>query len=177
MAHKDTVSYDDLAEMFGIDSLGDLHEANWEYVAGQGDHAYEHVLAEGESEEEAEEEAEAAREQAEYEASDELTDKWKAGVEAAAGHEFDEHGLRLVEKGDWEFRIVPEKSWRDAAERIIDTINGVGYFYFPSVSEFVRSTSSSGPKEAVLSHLHWLKDRAEVYGDERPQRRYERVWR
>lgn len=68
------------------------------------------------------------------------------------------------------FFVVPfvNGSWRDACGELIETINGVGYFYFSSVKHFLDSGPYS-PKEAVMSHLHWMKRHHEVYGDPSPR--------
>lgn len=74
-----------------------------------------------------------------------------------------EHGLLLVQDGEnLEWEVVPQETWDDAANHIRQTINGVGYFYFATLAEFL----DSGPytaRSAVLTHLHWLKRQPEVY--------------
>jgi hypothetical protein len=58
----------------------------------------------------------------------------------------------------------------------MEIVNGVGYFHFDNLKDFLDSGPYT-PREAVLSHLHWLKDRAEVYGDVRPNLQYDRAVR
>jgi len=115
-----------------------------------------------------EEENQKAEEEAEAE-------QWKAyedAVMAVAEKLFGEHHLtlipvwkthkkhRYVEK----YRIQPagSKTWKDAAEEVRQTINGVGYFHFGSL----RELQLSGPyttREVVLCHLGTIPRWQEVY--------------
>lgn len=65
--------------------------------------------------------------------------------------------------------IIPVVSWRDAANHILETVNGVGFFYFNSLRDFLDSGPYS-PKQAVMSHLHWMKRYSDVYGGYSPQK-------
>ena len=175
MAKKDPqmLTYDDLAEVFGLPSWGSVDEDTWEYAADAGHAAYETVIKEGGSEWE----AERAREDDESNASSEVFVTWKNAVEAVGAHEFGEVGLGLQDRwhetgGKERFWVVPVESWRYSATQIMEIVNGVGYFHFDNLKDFLDSGPYT-PKEAVLSHLHWLKDRAEVYGDVRPGARYD----
>lgn len=101
---------------------------------------------------------------------------YKNALENVADHVFGEHGLVLTERKSGGYKIEPIESWRDAAAKIVHTINGVGMFHFSSVKEFL----DSGPytaREAVLSHLGYLKRRSEVYGEPSPQRMFESAMR
>jgi hypothetical protein len=64
---------------------------------------------------------------------------------------------RLIEQQE------PAETWRDAAQAIMETINGVGPFRFRSLGEFLKSGPYS-PCEAVMEHLHWIKRYPDVYG-------------
>lgn len=99
---------------------------------------------------------------------------------------FERHHLRLVPitkiHGGREYvagyRIRPKegKTWKDAAGALCTTINGVGYFYFGSVSELCRS----GPwtvYETVLHHLGWIPDVYEVYEGSKAKGVWERRMR
>lgn len=48
---------------------------------------------------------------------------------------------------------VRGKRWEDAADKIRETINGVGYFTFYSLREFLESGPYTA-RQAALSHLH-----------------------
>ena len=197
MAKKDPqmLTYDDLAELFGLPSFEAVNEGAWEYVADAGQYAYE------EEERSAEEEgggvtsvrghgpsapgplhrAEEAREEAEWAAQDEVSSSWRDAVEAVADHEFGEVGLELQDRwhetgGKERFWVVPVESWRYSATQIMEIINGVGHFHFDNLKDFLDSGPYT-PKEAVLGHLQWLQRRAEVYGDVRPNVQYERAVR
>jgi hypothetical protein len=167
------IDVDTLAEAFDLPTWDDTDERNADYYAEQADH-----YANDPDDEE-------SRFAAETEAANEVFARWYDAVMAAVEHEFGEHGLTLVPcqvkrrksvERPWEYRIVPTESWRDAAGRIMDTINGVGSFEFRTVKEFL----DSGPytaREAVLKHLHWLHRRSDVYGDVSPRRRFDAAWR
>jgi len=159
--------------MFGIPTFEEAwnEDVDWEAF----DYARKEALENGASDDEADEKGR----DAEQEDSGERFRLWHDAVTSAVEHEFEEHGLTLVprtgrgrdSRTPWEYRVVPTVSWTDAARKILHTINGVGMFEFRNVREFL----DSGPytaRQAVLKHLHWLKDRAEVYGDRSARDRY-----
>ena len=96
---------------------------------------------------------------------------YKNALESVGERLFGEHGLTLVEirggRGKKSYtrgwKVVPTESWSKAAASIVNTINGVGQFEFNSLREFLES----GPyteRQAVLSHLGWIRDWPRVYG-------------
>jgi hypothetical protein len=123
--------------------------------------AYTEAIKEGKTEDEATE----AALKAESRAMDEHFKKFKGAVEATAAHFCDLHKLELTaHKNGYQWVITPKDSWEVAACAIKETINGYGMFYFRTTKEFM----DSGPytaRQAVLSHLHWMKSYAAVYGD------------
>lgn len=163
MANKisDIIELHALAETLGLPST----EETWDRLAENG-YAWEvrsqteqEVLADGATQEEAEERGM----QAEQEVLDEEFKKVVNAIEGVADKLFAEHGLVLTPV-KYGYKITPEKSWNDAATLVMDTINGVGQFEFRNLREFL----DSGPytaRQAVLSHLHWIKRRPDVYGD------------
>jgi hypothetical protein len=173
---KDKLNTDEIAKLFDIDTYEDLHERNIDNLFEAGSYARKEALDSGASEEE----AEAAEMKAEEEADTELFHQWHDGVMAAAEYLFEKHRLVLVpvKKSDYpfEYRVVPEKSWEDAATAIVETINGVGYFHFSSLREFLDSGPYT-PRSAVLTHLHYTARYPEVYGDTSARRIYERSFR
>jgi len=168
-----------LAELFGITSLDDLEARNDDYFGDFFVAARDEALKEGATETEADE----AGFKADGEARDELYQQWHNGVTSAVEELFGRHHLEVVgrrkaERYPFEFvvRPVAGKTWADAADEIRVTINGVGYFEFRDLREFL----DSGPwtaKQAVEGHLHWIKDYSEVYGTDSAQRIYERAFR
>ena len=123
--------------------------------------AKDNAIKEGKTEEEAEE----IGQQAECDACDEHFVKFKSAVLHTAEQLLDIHSMKLVGlKDGYRFEIAPKTTWEDAATAIKETINGYGSFYFKSTKEFL----TSGPytaRQAVLSHLHWMKQYAAVYCD------------
>ncbi len=171
------ITIDGLASLFGLESAESLDERNTDYVWESGDFAAKYALEHGASESE----SEAAREAAEGEAQSEVYGKWHGGVLAAAESLFEEHGLTLVPIGKglrpFEFRICPVKGWKDSLRAVIETINGVGYFYFSSPREFLDSGPYASARVGVLTHLHWIKDHPAVYGGTSAERLFERAFR
>jgi len=175
----DITDLDELADM--LDVPGPEQWGEWiaesEEVSYEGGAAYDGAIEEGLTEEEAEK----ARDAAEQQASDEIYENYANALVSTVNHFFGEHGLTVVPVRPhvaipFEYRIVPEKSWSDAAEAIIDTINGVGTFHFSSLQDFM----DSGPytaKQAVLKHLHWIQARSKVYGGSSPRAYFDRQLR
>ena len=80
----------------------------------------------------------------------------------------EEHDLELVvsRKGGSEFgpfKVVPKTSWRKSLDHVRQTINGVGMFYYGSVSTMVLESSCDTYRSCTMAHLHWVKDWARVY--------------
>jgi len=120
---------------------------------------------------------------AEEESRDEA---WRAYYDAVlfvAEQCFDYHGLSLSchkkssKDRPFDFRVVPNpgRNWLECANQIRTTINGVGYFHFDTVKEFL----DSGPytaREAALKHLGWIPDWYDVYeGGKAHSRVYRRL--
>lgn len=164
----------ELHELATLFKLPDINDFEFDGEAwGQG---YKEALKEGKSEDEAEEQGR-KWEEAEQ---DEAYKHWRGAVEHVAEELFGQHGLILVEEkkqiskskggGSYSlYRVAPEKNWDDAMAKILDTIHGVGVHEFASLKEFRESGPYKSSKDAVLQHLHWMKDRPEVYGTSRPR--------
>jgi hypothetical protein len=187
MAKKENIrNIDQLALLLDLPEWDDIFEMNLEYIADRGQYAFDEALDDSDAEdnETLEAEAEVAREDAEGLAQDEVYGQWYAGVFDAAERLLEEHELDLVSIGDdtfpYEFEVRPkesgQKGWRKAAEALLETINGVGDFYFSSVEDFM----DSGPytaREAVLSHLGYISYYPEIYGSHSARAIYEWSWR
>lgn len=170
---------DTLATMFDLGDSEKLIEGNLEYIAEGGGYAYSEAIKEGRSEEEAEK----VREEAETTAQDEIYGNWHSGVESAAEELFGVHDIALqpvrkTERHPYEYRVVPArgKTWRDAADKIRQTINGMGPFWFKDLKEFLESGPYT-PRQAVESHLGHVASYPEVYGTASAQHIFERSWR
>lgn len=195
-----------LAELLGLPSWETIEELNVDYVMEAGHHAYKEAaeearddfsdeggeLADGPGDASAADQAaeaagEAAREAAESEAISEIWRQWYDGVHDAAEVLLGKHGLTLEPapyapphyeaKRPFEYRVRPVKGWKEAAEQIMETINGVGYFYSPDVRTFRYQSSCKSYRDLALSHLHHVKHQPEVYGDYSARQIFERAWR
>lgn len=119
-------------------------------------------------------------EKAYIETGDELYDAWRKSVEHVLERHAGYIGLTVREvdivhiiqggtdKGkpylQTGYQLVSDKSWHDVCDRLIDIINGYGYFWFKSVKELMESIPTTSPKQAALDHLHWVKHYNYVYG-------------
>lgn len=174
---SDKINIDQLAKMLGLPDWDKVDEMNqqhyWEMTRG-GDY-----------------EDEDAQMKAEEEARDEVYGRWYDAVEHTASRLFEEHGLELQPAGKWhpatrhktraearphELKIVPSTSWDDAAEKIRETINGVGDYHFNSLREFLHVNASTA-RQAVLSHLGYIKHYPAVYGGQGARQMYDQHWR
>lgn len=160
---SDKINIDQLAKMLGLPDWEDVDERNQDYY---------HEMARGAEDEEAEMKAQ-------EEAQSELYGQWYDAVERVGENLFGEHGLELSQTGKqgtpsrrYEFKVVPTNSWNDAANKIRETINGVGDFHFDDLAEFLRVNSSTA-RQAVLSHLGYIRDYPAVYGGSGPRQMYD----
>lgn len=168
---SDTIDIDTLANLLRDPSFDDFWPSYENYVTQEERDAFRAAQSEGYSEEEAED----AANRAGAEASDRVRRAWVEAVVSVAQDLFQNYGLTLIPKDDsrgvpefrrslpHHFKVMPETSWNDAAEKILETINGVGLFEFRSLRDFL----DSGPytaREAVLSHLHYIRRYPDVYG-------------
>ena len=128
-------------------------------------------------------EDEEAQLDAEREAQDDVYKQWYDAVESAASKLFEEHGLELKPTGKqgtkdrrYEFKITPANSWNDAADKIRETINGVGDFHFNNLREFLDRQDGTA-RQVALSHLGYIKRYPAVYGGLGAHQMYDQAWR
>jgi hypothetical protein len=131
-------------------------------------------VEDGYSDETAEEKAQ----EVEVRERDEYYKQWKNAIESAIESVLSPHGLTLICEDKGKYSIGKTcKTWKEVAENVIDTINGVGMFYFNNVEEFKSCGPYKSYCEAVFNHIHWMCRRSEVYGDRGYQSVYENSWR
>jgi hypothetical protein len=180
---SDTFTFDQLCKAVGLkastDGAMDLIEHNIEHVFQSSKYAYKEAIEEGLDEEEAEEAMQKA--QGDHEAA--ILDAYFDSAVSTIEDQLSEHfALNLIEvskknkKGEYtgerRWQIKPLRTWKESLKLIVETINGVGYFHFDSLREFLNS----GPyteREGCLTHLHYLKDHADVYGGQSLERQFE----
>lgn len=175
-AHSDKKTIDELARMLELPEYDTVRDNNEEYLMNA--RSYGEREAEESGEDLSEDEIAEAGYAAENKAEAALWRSWKDAVESVAERLLDEHGLVLVEskRHAGTYKISAERSWSDAAAKIMDTINGVGYFEFSSLRDFLESGPYTA-REAVLVHLNSIRDRPRVYGTSTAERLYESAWR
>lgn len=174
----DKLNIDAIASMFRLPEWSDFEERNQDNIREHGSYAYRSALDDGKRESAAEK----ARDKAERQARDDYYHAWYDGVMGAAEEAFEVHGLELVpapgrrkSPRPYSYKVEPRTSWRDAAEQIIETINGVGMFHFSGVADLRRSGPYKSDREAVLVHLGHIPSAAEVYGNPRADRIFDRI--
>jgi len=150
-APKQRLYHEDLAELIGVKPVDDVSERNQWWELDDDDR-------------------------------DEVERRYIDAVQAVAETALNDHGLTLVErksprKHGTYYEVAPQRSWEDAERKIVETINGVGYFHFSSPREFRSSGPYRSAKDSVAQHLHWIKRAPDVYGDQSYQRRVERQMR
>jgi len=159
---SDTFTFDRLCAAFGLkasrDGAIDLIDGNFDYIMAQVDGI--------------EDEDERTRSVEKIE--NEVVDAYFGAAESAI-EDMAEQWFRLsITKIDGDlYRVKPMKSWEDSLTPIVETINGVGYFYFRDGKELMRSGPYTA-REAVLSHMGYLNDVGSVYGEESLERKFER---
>jgi hypothetical protein len=162
---SDKIDIDRLAQLLDLPA--------WEKVDEQNQQHY-WEMARGAEDEEAQSEAEQA-------AQDEVYGQWYDAVEHAASKLLGEHDLELqpvgsrADKRPHQLKIVPGTSWASSADKIRETINGDGTLHFNDLPEFL----TSGPytaRQAVLSHLSWIRRYPHVYGGPGARQLYDQHW-
>jgi len=166
----DKITIDQLAKLLGL--------PDWDSIDEKNQHHYWEMSRGGEGED--------AQIEAEQQAQEEVYRQWYDAVESAAEKLFGEHGLEFlamknVRKLHQNYRphilkIIPSKSWDDAADKLRETLNGVGDFHFDSLREFLKAEASTA-KQAVLVHLGSIKRYPAVYGGLGANQMYEQAWR
>lgn len=159
-ALKSIITLDEVCRLFSVETI----ESFQDRLIGNGDGVYHAVytdaIREGLSEKDAEERAS----KAETDEIDERIRNYRNAVVAVAEKLFGEHNLLLEEiPKTGTYRVIPKESWKDSARQIMETVNGVGMFYFSSVKEFCDSGPYT-PRQATLTHLHHIRSWGEVYG-------------
>jgi hypothetical protein len=91
------------------------------------------------------------------------TNKYIRAVLSVSQRLFGEHGLLLVIMKGRGYRILPQENWKVACQKLIETINGVGYFHFSSIKELKDSGPYATYRQAALNHIGWIADRSRVY--------------
>ncbi len=189
------ITIDALAAMFKLPSYETIEENNREYIWNEASGAYGAYLEDlgldqdaNEPTDEQREAAEEAQLEAEQRAQTALYNAWYDATLYAAEQVFEEYRLALVpykirrapkDARVIDLRILPSgtgkalrDNWKIAADRIRILVNGVGYFHFQTLGEFLASGPYT-PRQATLEHLAYLPRHSEVYGSTPPQRYFE----
>jgi len=171
---------DELAKMFGLPEWESLRERNEEYIWS----ARAYAEKEAKKARRSESAVEKAGQKAGWDAENEVFRSWHNGVTTVAETYFGKHHLTLVPVSTrrrgalpYKYRVEATDGWRKALREIIETINGVGMFYFKDAADILRSGPYKSDRDAVVNHLHWIAHWPEVYGESSPERLFDRAFR
>jgi len=182
---SDTFTFDELCKAVGLKaSYGGaeaLIEDNFYYIFEVGGAFYEEAINDGLDEDEADE----ARMKAQEKMEGKVTRAYINNAVDTIEDQLREHfRLDLTEvteknkKGEYtkerRWKIKPLRTWNESLGLIIETINGIGYFHFDSIGEFLDSGPYATEREGCLTHLHYLSDHADVYGGPSLERQFDR---
>lgn len=158
---KNLDTLDMLIRVMGLDlpTEEEVDEWNMDLYCEVMSEAKRQAITDGYTDDEAENKAE----EAEAEVMKEQYDNYNKSVRNTLNYLLNFHGLNFVENKTHMY-LIAEKSWKDVAEKVRETINGMGPFYYESVKEFKDVGPYKSYCDAVSSHLHWLKHYPEVYG-------------
>jgi hypothetical protein len=67
------------------------------------------------------------------------------------------------------YSIIVTTTCKKAATKMVELVNGIGYFSFKDAEDLKKSNSCISYKDTVMSHLSNLKMHHEVYGDGWPR--------
>lgn len=137
----------------------------WEVMA----EAKKQAIEDGYTDDEAEEKGL----EAESEAMKENFNQHMKAVRNTLNYLLNFHGVNFEEKKG-KYYLTAEKSWKEIADQVMETINGVGPFYYNSVKSFKEVGPYKTYCEAAMTHIHWMKDYPTVYGNTNYRRIYER---
>lgn len=161
---------DMLIRMMSLDlpTTQEVEEDMLNYSGETYGYALKRAIEEGFTDEEAEEKAQ----EAEQEERDDEFKKYMQSILNTIRYLLNFHDIELETRNKRYY--LTSKSWKETAEKVKETINGMGPFYYESVKAFKDVGPYKNYCEAVMSHLHWLKDYPTVYGDTSYRRIYER---
>lgn len=171
-------NFEDLCSEFGLrvdlEAFVERLDCSYTYDA-----ARKEALATGDDEDEAREKANEAEctEQGAY-----CEAYMRAAVQAItdqAEEHFDLYveSLPYSSKHGKRWLVKPFTSWKHTLNLILDTVNGVGCFYFPSL-EALRTDGCDTDtyRTAVLNYMYYLARYGEVYGSKRLQRDFDEYY-
>ena len=152
----------DMLENCGLARFPDEYDAG--VYQDVYDDAYDAFRASGATEAEAALSAATAAEMEEYERQREAYDEWLERADETFQHICRGLSMRcLITADSVQLDPIEGNTWRDVAEEMRQLVNGVGYFHFSSLTEFLDSGPYE-PEDAVRLHLHYLRRYKEVYG-------------
>ena len=180
---SDTFTFDQLCRAVGLEAsyedAMDLIERNEHAIDSVRSAAYRGAIEDGLDEEDAEERGMDAESDAQAEIANAYVDSAVSTIEDQLTEHFALDLSEVTKKnkkgeyiGERRWQIKPLRTWKESLKLIVGTINGVGYFHFNSLREFL----DSGPyteREGCLTHLHYLKRHGDVYGGPSLERQFE----
>ena len=146
----------------------EVEESLMDYPSG----SYEYAMKQAKEDGFTDDEAEVKAQEAEQEERDDEFKKYVQRIVNTINYLLNFHDIELEVKKKRYY--LTSKSWKETAEKVKETINGMGPFWYDSLKEFKEVGPYKSYCAAVCSHLHWLKDYPQVYGETSYRRVYER---
>jgi hypothetical protein len=173
---------DNLCSLLEIEKFEDLHERNCDWIFDSSHKALSYHIKEfrknnpNVSDDDVDAESEKYREDYEIQLGEKMRKHYLNALEKAAEYLFANHGMEISRKkaktGASYFIVKPKESWKDVCEKLVETINGVGYFYFDNAAALADSIPDTY-KGTAISHFHWMNDYSRVYGCQSANSSYE----
>jgi hypothetical protein len=155
----DTITTDAFCRKFGLTNRESLLDTNWEWVSDSAAESANGIHSDTDSEE---------WQNAYDSASESLWKGIDRGYESAmkkVGEYLSDLGIKVIFDFDGDSVRFDSPDWNEAAEIVIESINGYGMFHFDSVEDLILCGPYAGAKEACLAHIHWHSDRGDVFGE------------
>jgi hypothetical protein len=109
------------------------------------------------------EQADQKGQEAEDQARDEDANEYRGKVMECLNYLFSFCDCELTEKKG-KYYLAPLTTWAAAADKMAELISGYGTFEYRSGKDLKNTLPAKTYSEAVISHIHWLKEGPKVYG-------------
>jgi len=152
-----------------LPTFEEVDDCNVDWYSEVYGNAKDSAVKDGYTDEEAEQQAG----EVESEEREKIFKDYYNAIEQTLNYLLEFHNLGLVEKNKCYF-VEAKESWEKVAQTVIETINGMGPFYYENIKAFKDIGPYKSYCEASMQHLHWLRHYTEVYGGTNYRRIYER---
>lgn len=155
---SDTVSMDAFCSLFGLTTYEEFCDLNQDFVCdNSADFASDFEVGSDAWQD--------AFDSASEEVWENLSFAYHKAIKAAMEYLSDTCLISTILNEESGTITFHSEDWNEAMAIVIESINGYGMFYFESGEELILSGPYAGAKEATIAHLHWHKERGNVFGE------------